>query len=90
MKVNHSRIINHYETKNLNKATYLISRGAKYSGCRWDTPKIATILMNNVNMQHRDEFWTNDVPVDLKKFIETRKFIKSRLAITRDTQNTTK
>ena len=90
MSPNHSRIVNHYETKNLNKATYLISRGAKYSGCRWDNPKIATIILNNVNMKHRDEFWTNEFSVDLKLFISTRKFIKSRLAITRDPQNNIK
>lgn len=87
---NHSRIINNYETKNLNKATYLISRGAKYKGCHWDNPKIATIILNNVNMQFRDDFWTNDVPVDLKKFIETRRFIKGRLAMSKSVHNDVK
>lgn len=87
---NHSRIIQNYETKNLNKATYLVSRGAKYKGCRWDNPKIATLILNNVCMANRDDYWTNEVPVDLKKFIETRKFIKSRLAMSKSVQNDTK
>lgn len=77
---NKSRVLNNYNTKNLNKAAFLLMRGATYGGCVCppDEP-IATILLSNVNVRHRDEFWHDDVVVELWSFIRMRKWLKERI-----------
>ena len=73
-----ARIIHGYETRNLNKATYLLIRGSIYRGCRLDANNMATFILDNVNERHREEFWKDDLVVELWTFFRMRKLLKDK------------
>lgn len=77
---NKSRVINNYGTKNLNKAAFLLMHGATFDGCLIlkDDP-IAMIRLSNVNVRHRDEFWKDDITIELWSFIRMRKWLKEKI-----------
>jgi len=75
-----AEIINGYETKNLNKSAYLLMNGATYRGCRITEPPIATIIMDNVNKRHVDDFWKDDLRVDFWTFIRMRRWLKEKIS----------
>lgn len=74
-----SRIINNYETKNLNKSVYLLMNGAAYRGCRLEQPPIATIIMDNVNPRIVDQYWEDGLMIDFWSFIRMRKWLKEKI-----------
>ena len=74
-----SRIINGYETPNLNKTTYLLMCGAVYRGCRVDSKGIATFILDNVNKRHRDAYWNDALTVELWTFFRLRKELKDKV-----------
>ena len=79
LEPNNSRIINGYQTPNLNKATYLLMCGAMYRGCRVDGKGIATFILDNVNKRHRDAFWDDALMVELWTFFRLRKELKDKV-----------
>lgn len=74
-----SRIINGYETPNLNKTTYLLMCGSIYRGCRVDANGIATFILDNVNTRHRDAYWNDALTVELWTFFRLRKELKEKV-----------
>lgn len=74
-----ARIYNGYETQNLNKTAYLLINGAVFKGCRVDQKGMSTFILDNVNKRHRDEFWEDDVKVELWTYVRMRKFLKEKV-----------
>ncbi len=75
-----AKIINSYETKNLNKCAYLLIRGATYQGCKFPLNEyIAIIILDNVNKKYVDEFWDDSLTVEFWTFIRMRTWLKNKI-----------
>lgn len=72
-------IIDGYNTKNLNKASYLLTRGARYIKVEVDENGIGTIWLDNVNTRHAKEYWKDDMTVEFWTFDRQRKFLKEEM-----------
>lgn len=74
-------VINGFETRNLDKAAYLLIRGARYHDCYHQDPtsKIAVIILDNVNKRHSKEFWQDTLMVEFWTWKRTRKFLKVKI-----------
>lgn len=73
------KIFNSYETRNLNKTAYLLMHGAVYKDCQVDAQGYSTFILDNVNKRHRDDFWHDDVVIELWTFVRMRKFLKEKV-----------
>lgn len=73
-----ARIVQGYETKNLNKSTFLLMNGAVYRGCRVEDG-ISTFILDEVNLRKVDEYWDEKLTVELWTFNRIRKFLKGKV-----------
>lgn len=71
--------MNDYHTKNINKAAYLLINGATFKGFVIENDPIATVILDNVNSRHRDNFWKDDVIVELWTFLRMRNWLKKKI-----------
>jgi hypothetical protein len=84
-----AKIINNYETRNLNKAAYLILKGATYVSCKFELGNpIAILILNGVNTRHRDHFWTDDLIIEYWTFMRKRHWLKNKIEESRETDKT--
>lgn len=76
-----NNILNNFETKNLDKAAYLMIRGARYLDCFQVDPssRIAVIILDNVNRRHAKEFWNDELLLEFWAWKRTRKFLKVKI-----------
>lgn len=76
-----NNIIDNFETKNLDKAAYLMIRGARYADCFHLDPasRIAVIILDNVNRRHTKEFWNDELLLEFWAWKRTRKFLKVKI-----------
>lgn len=72
-------IIDGYNTKNLNKAAYLLTRGSRYVKVITDVNGIGKIFLDNVNRRHVDEYWKEDMTLEFWTFDRQRKFLKEEM-----------
>ena len=75
-----ARIVDGYQTQNLNKSSYLLIHGAIYNGCHYDAETgHATFILDKVNLRKVDEFWDDTLEVEFWTFIRMRKFLKDKV-----------
>lgn len=72
-------IIDGYNTKNLNKAAYLLTRGSRYVRVETDENGIGKIFLDNVNRRHVDDYWKEDMTLEFWTFDRQRKFLKGEM-----------
>lgn len=78
----HDPVINDFNTKNLDKAAYLMTKGARYKDCSIpdkDSP-IGFVILDNVARHHVREFWNQDVEFEFWPWKRNRKFLKDKIA----------
>lgn len=73
-------IIDGYNTKNLNKAAYLLMKGSRYVDVITDERGIGQIFLDNVNRRHVDEYWKEDMILEFWTFDRQRKFLKTEIS----------
>lgn len=79
-----SFIINDYNTANLNKAAFLLTKGARYISCEIQENNMGRFYLENVNKRHVDEYWKDDLMVEFWSYSRSREFLKNHLREIRD------
>lgn len=75
-----AHIIDDYETANLNKAAYLMTRGARYLKAEvLDEKQLGKFFLENVNSRHVKEFWDDNLMVEFWSYHRSRQFLKQKL-----------
>lgn len=74
-------VIDNFETRNLDKAAYLLIRGARFNDCYLQDPesRIAVIVLDGVNKRHAKAFWQDNLLVEFWTWKRTRKFLKVKI-----------
>lgn len=72
-------IIDDYKSSNLNKAAYLMTRGARYVSVEVLENGLGMWYLENVNTRHVKEFWKDDMVVEFWTFIRQRAYLKQQL-----------
>lgn len=72
-------IIDGYNTKNLNKAAFLLTKGSRYVKVVTDQNGIGNIYLDNVNRRHVDDYWKEDMVIEFWTFDRQRKFLKKEM-----------
>ena len=72
-------IIDGYNTKNLNKAAFLLTKGSRYVKVVTDENGIGNIFLDNVNRRHVDDYWKEDMVIEFWTFDRQRKFLKKEM-----------
>lgn len=72
-------IIDDYNTKNLNKAAYLLMRGARFVKVLTDDNGIGQIFLDNVNRRYVDDYWKEDMVLEFWSWDRQRKYLKEQM-----------
>lgn len=73
-----AEIINGFETKNIDKATYLLLKGATYRGVKIDG-KIGNFVIDNVPRKHLEDFHQDTLMVEYWTFKRMRTQLINRV-----------
>ena len=77
------RFIPNFNTKNLNKAAFLIAKGAVYLRAECDSNGIATIFLNNVTRHASKEFWNPEALVPIWGFLNSKRWLQDQIVNSR-------
>lgn len=74
-----SWVIDDYKTKNLNKAAFLLTKGATYKDLIINPDGINTFVLDGVNRRHVDEFWHDGLVLEFWEFQRKRIWLKEQI-----------
>lgn len=76
---NQAQILDKYETRNLNKAAYLLINGANYIDCSIQSNGMASIILSGVNKRYLTEFWKDELIIEFWTFFRKRLWLKDQI-----------